>query len=211
MRSDRSRSSGFTLVETLLAMTLALAAGLALYELLLAGRRSFTLQSDLAQTQSTGRALLEILASDLRQAGYAPFGVRPEAIPSGSATRVRRLADLNGNGTVSASTDPGEDVTYVFQDPDGDGRYDVLRGVDRDGDLDFTDTGDSVETIASDVVPIDTTGDAIPEPFLAYDRPPPATRQVSVAFGMRMPSRSVSTARGKVLDFRATLLLRNLP
>ncbi len=203
MRSD---ARGFTLVETMVAAAIGLVVAGACYQMLVAARRTFTRQSDVAEMQSAGRATLDFLAADLRSAGYHPFGPAIVAIPNGTATRVRRLSDLTGNGTT---TDSDDDVTYLFQDPDGDGRYDVLRGLDRNGDGDFADAGESAETILRNVVPIDLNGDAIPEPFLAYDRAPPDALQITIAFGVRTRRSSELGGRAVIVPFRGTAVVRN--
>lgn len=197
--------AGFTLLEALVASSLSLIAAIALYQTLLAGRRLFVLESDRSEAAATGRALIEVIGSDLRQAGYAPFGPPLVAIPFGSRSALRRLADFNGDGLTTAAD---EDVLYAFVDPDGDGVYELLRGINQNADGQFG-SGETYESVATGIAPTDADGDGLPDAFFAYDQSPPATTSVTMAFALRLGERSRRDPRSRAVPFSAMVRLRN--
>lgn len=215
MATERGRAgargtdeTGLGLVEALVWASLALVLLLAVYQLLIASRRAYVGEVDRASARAAGRAALDLLSYELRVAGLSPLGLAFDAIPSGDAKRVRRLADLDGDALVSAS-EPDEDLTYVFSDPDLDGVYDLLRGVDSNGDGDFADPGESAETVARDIVPLPGALPGLNQPFLAYDLPPPLARRVSIRFGVRAARPDLFRTERVVLVFAADAALRN--
>jgi prepilin-type N-terminal cleavage/methylation domain-containing protein len=201
--------AGFTLVEMLVTALLGVFVAAGAYQMLESSRRSFVHQTDLTSTRSTGRAALEIFASDARVAGYSPLGRGIDALPTGSDRAVRRLADLDRDGLVNAPGDIDEDVTWRFVGPDGGGRYALERGVDLDGDGAFTGTGESGDTLASRVVPIDADGDGAADPFLVYQPAPPATTRIRVTFGIQTEIRSSPVRAWTVVPFQTDVALRN--
>ena len=80
------------MLEMLVAMAIALTVLLVVYQFVDWSRRTFVRQSDQAEAHSLGRAAMNLMASEIRTAGYNPMGVRFLALPSGSATAVRVVA-----------------------------------------------------------------------------------------------------------------------
>ena len=66
----RYRSRGFSMVELMVALviTLILLAGIG--QIFLSSKKSFVIQNALARIQENGRYAMDVLASDLRRAGY---------------------------------------------------------------------------------------------------------------------------------------------
>jgi type II secretory pathway component PulJ len=106
--SDRARSAGFTLVELLLAVTLASLLILGLVQIVAAASAAGSLQRNQAQMQEHARFAASILSRAIRQAGYRPepwndaFGAEALLIESGDGVRassdrmaVREWSDLN--------------------------------------------------------------------------------------------------------------------
>jgi hypothetical protein len=121
------------------------------------------------------------------------------------------MADRDADGVVGTSGEANENLTYQFADPDNDSIFELQRGVDLDGDGDFVDPGESVDTIATDIVPVDIDGDSTAEPFLAYDHPPPATRRIRIVYGVRTERREMIKGTQPVVSFVSDILLRNRP
>ena len=70
LTKPRYRSRGFSMVEMMVALviTLILLAGIG--QIFLSSKKSFVIQNALARIQENGRYAMDVLASDLRRAGY---------------------------------------------------------------------------------------------------------------------------------------------
>lgn len=201
-------------------MTLALAIILAAYDFLQNSNRTYMKQSGLADAQNSGRAALDIFVSELRNAGYSPTGRPYYGLAEGSAGTVRILADLDGDGRVGLSGETDENLSYVFQGPDSKGLYKLVRGVDYDEDWAFDGTGESVQTVATNIVAIDYDGDGADDPFITYDLAPPAGTiaynpatpvgsRVTLTFGVQSASRDLVSKVYPTVNFHSDVALRN--
>ena len=106
----RWKTSGFTFVETLLALTIG---GLILSGLL----HLCIIQPRLSEAQETirgmvqnARVALEVMTHELRMAGYNPIGVNFDSVTY-TPTQLHLRADLNGDGNTA---DPDEDIRYTY-------------------------------------------------------------------------------------------------
>jgi prepilin-type N-terminal cleavage/methylation domain-containing protein len=112
MAHRTQRSAGFTLVEVTIALVLfALVIG-SIYEIYVRGEKSQQIGIELAEANQNARSGVDLIARELRSAGY---GVNPATQPSiviGSQYRVTFALDMNGNRQI----DMGEVITY-FLDP----------------------------------------------------------------------------------------------
>jgi type II secretory pathway pseudopilin PulG len=203
-----SNEAGFTLVETVVALALTLVLAIAVYNTLDSSNRFWVQASDKVNARATGRAALELLAADIRAAGYGPIIRSFAAVPAGDTSRVRLLSDVDGDGVVGTASEANENVSWVFVGPTN-GAYRLDRGVDLNGDWIFTGTGESIQTVAEDVVAIDINDDGTVEPFLAYDQAPPVTRRVHVCFGVRSQRRNALKRAYEVAEFDGEVILRN--
>ena len=82
--------------------------------------------------QQTARAALDMMAREIRMAGYDPMGVNRDADPSNDfhgivshPTDLHIRADLNGNGVL---TDSKESIVYVYDDSTSTLRRKVGKG-----------------------------------------------------------------------------------
>jgi prepilin-type N-terminal cleavage/methylation domain-containing protein len=107
-----NRNAGFTLVEITIAVLLfALVIG-SIYEIYVRGEKSQQIGIELAEANQNARSGVDLIARELRSAGY---GIDPSLQPSlvtASQYRVTFALDVNGNRVI----DMGEVVTY-FLDP----------------------------------------------------------------------------------------------
>ena len=113
MNATRAKASpGFTLVEITIAVLLfALVIG-SIYQIYIRGERSQQVGLELAEANQNARSGVDLIARELRSAGY---GINPAVQPSivtASQYRVTFALDINGNGQI----DMGEVITY-FLDP----------------------------------------------------------------------------------------------
>ena len=89
---------GFSLVELMVAMTIGLALTLVVAQLFLGSRQTQATQDDLARIQEGARFAVELMAKELRMAGYKSFdstGVFDAANPeiTGSNDTGTNLSD----------------------------------------------------------------------------------------------------------------------
>ena len=63
-------SRGWSLLELLIAMTLSLLVIAGIGQIYLAAKRSYDIQTNLAQIQDVGRYVTDTLIQDIRTAGY---------------------------------------------------------------------------------------------------------------------------------------------
>lgn len=101
---------GMTLVELLIGMLLGIVAAAALTVVLRAGLAAGTRAGGDAETAIEASAALDQLVRDLRVAGYDPAGAGIAPFTVTAADRVEIQADLDGNGTIDASSE--ERVVY---------------------------------------------------------------------------------------------------
>lgn len=220
-RGAHGNEHGLTIIELLIAATLGLIVAIGVFDFFDASNRSYTRESDVAAAQNSGRVALDVMAAELRAAGFSPFAAGFHAIAAGNANRVRRIADLDADGVVgTTAAEIDENVSYVFAGPDAKGLYELRRGVDLNGDWVFTGAGESVSVVATNVVPVDYDQSGAADPFLTYAPigPPtvpgynptmPATNRVTVTFGVRSEHKERVSRRYSVSTFRTDVALRN--
>lgn len=114
-------SRGFSLTEVLIALALGLLSVAAVLHIYLTYTRFTVVQDDYVELTQTVRAALDMMAREVRIAGYDPRGVNRDDDPSndfpGLVVDPERLliqADLNGNGAIA---DANEQIVYLW-DPD---------------------------------------------------------------------------------------------
>ena len=106
------REAGFTLVEITVAVLLfALVIG-SIYSIYIRGERSQQVGIELAEANQNARSGVDLVARELRSAGYGVNPTSQPAIVTASQYRVTFALDFNGNRAI----DQGEVVTY-FLDP----------------------------------------------------------------------------------------------
>ena len=114
---------GVTLTELLIALALGLFTIGAVYAVHLNQVKRQVVQEDVLAMQQTARAALDMIAREIRMAGYDPMGVNRDADPSNDfhglsyhPTELRVRADLNGNGVLTGQKDRNESIVYLYDD-----------------------------------------------------------------------------------------------
>ena len=109
---------GVTLTELLIALALGLFTIGAVYVVHLNQVKKQIVQEDVLAMQQTARAAMDMMAREIRMAGYDPMGVNQDADSSNDfhgleyhPTELRIRADLNGNGVP---TDRNESIVYLY-------------------------------------------------------------------------------------------------
>ena len=123
---------GVTLTELLIALALGLFTIGAVYAVHLNQVKRQIIQEDVLAMQQTARAALDMMAREIRMAGYDPMGVNRDVDASNDfpglsyhPTELRIRADLNGNGVP---TDSKESIIYLYDDSTFTLRRKVGRG-----------------------------------------------------------------------------------
>jgi prepilin-type N-terminal cleavage/methylation domain-containing protein len=103
---------GLTLIELMIVLVLSLFLMASAYLTFQVQKKTGDVQQEVAAVQQDTRAVLDIMAKDVRQAGCDPLMTGTPGLVAAEcgATKVRFSMDLNGDGDV---TDSDEDVAYV--------------------------------------------------------------------------------------------------
>jgi type IV pilus assembly protein PilW len=126
---------GFSVIELLVAMTIGLILTVIIAQLFVSTRQTYTAQEEQARMQESGRFALEMLARELRQAGYK------QAESTGSFTvAAPPLSVTNGSGTNES-----DEFTVRFFGSDG-----TVAGTSDGTVTDCRGTGATRNTVSAD-------------------------------------------------------------
>ena len=103
------RQKGFTLIELMVAMAMS-GMLMALVAMAYTGQsRSNTTVQDVSSLQQDMRSALQVMAREIRMAGYNPKGAGAK-IESATASDLRFTEDIDNDGTIGS----GEDIRYAI-------------------------------------------------------------------------------------------------
>ncbi len=120
-------SSGFTLIEMLVAMVITTILGIAIMTLYIRNSRTYSVQTQVAEAQQNVRAGIESIVFDLRNAGYNPTGstISGLGFVQAGTNVIQVTMDLSDDAgtleprapdgditTATGASDPNENVTY---------------------------------------------------------------------------------------------------
>jgi type IV pilus assembly protein PilW len=88
------KQRGFTLVEIMVALAIAIILLVGVYSVYLASKRGYALQDGLARQQENGRFAVEFLNRDLRMAGYPKDAALEAFIPANTVNGVDGASDV---------------------------------------------------------------------------------------------------------------------
>jgi type IV pilus assembly protein PilW len=125
--SPKSRESGFTLVELLIAMLISLLLLSAISAAFISQRKAYDVQEQINEMVQNARAAMDMISREVRMAGYDPSGAMQKTDPAYAdfvgipydTSQLEVVADLNGDGETDGATsddDANEDVVYKFYD-----------------------------------------------------------------------------------------------
>ena len=109
----RKDNRGFTLIELLVAMALGLVVLGAVLKVFVSQNRTNAAQQEVAHAQQNVRAAMDLMAREIRNAGYDPEDNGFEAIKTATSSSIRILSNLSGDDEAGDPNDPNEDVTYA--------------------------------------------------------------------------------------------------
>lgn len=115
--SLRFSNQGFTMLELLVAMVVALLALGAIYSTFLNQHKSYVVQGETAAMHQNIRAAMFYLQREIRMAGCDPLGTAGAGITTANATSIRFSEDVRGAAAGTDSdgdtNDPNEAITYT--------------------------------------------------------------------------------------------------
>jgi type IV pilus assembly protein PilW len=111
--SLRIENRGFTLIELLVAMGLGLVVLGAVLKVFVSQNRTNAAQQEVAYAQQNVRAAMDLMAREIRSAGYDPEDNGFEGIKTATSNSIRILSNLSGDDEAGDPDDPNEDVTYT--------------------------------------------------------------------------------------------------
>lgn len=135
----RYSNRGFTIVELLVAMVVALLAMEAIYSTFLNQHRSYRIQEETAEMQQNLRAAMLYMEREIRMAGCDPIGTADAGIVKAERALIRFTEDVRGNSSGSDpdgnTDDPNEDITYSLKEKNlvkntGGGNHVVAQNID---------------------------------------------------------------------------------
>ena len=117
----KSSRSGFSLVELMIAMVIAIVSLGAIYGVFASVQKSSTSNEVTARVMQNLRTSVDFMESDIRMAGLDRFGTAAAGIEVATATNLRFTADRNMNGTIDTTVLSGglqeqdlERITYIY-------------------------------------------------------------------------------------------------
>lgn len=106
------KTSGFTLVELLVALAVGAIVLTAIYSVYGGLTKSYTTQNVAADMQQVVRAGIDFMVEDIIRAGLNPNGATGIGISEATSTSIRFTADRNMNGTLDSAN--SEEITYFY-------------------------------------------------------------------------------------------------
>ncbi|MCD6332034.1 MAG: prepilin-type N-terminal cleavage/methylation domain-containing protein, partial [Bacteroidales bacterium] len=118
----KNNKCGFTLIELMIAMAIFSMVMTAVYGVYISSSRTCTLQNASAAAQQSVRLGIELMAQDIRMAGFDPAGAGNAGIQVAQANKIEVWADRNydrdTNYTGSIDNADFEMITYELSGTD---------------------------------------------------------------------------------------------
>jgi type IV pilus assembly protein PilW len=122
MNDTQKTEAGFTLVELMIAIVVALIVTAAVYAAYVVQQRTYKAQEQVAEAQQNIRAALLLMCRDLRMAGYDPTGDANAGITAATQAGIRFTLDDAGAAATDPFTgdsdgdtaDANEDIEYAL-------------------------------------------------------------------------------------------------
>jgi type IV pilus assembly protein PilW len=105
--------NGFTLVELMVSMGIGMVILAAVTTTFMSQTRIYNAQEQINEMQQNARGALDIIAREVKMAGYKPSGGSFNGVTY-STTQLMVQADLDLNGAISTSSTANEQITYAY-------------------------------------------------------------------------------------------------
>lgn len=109
--SQKNNERGFTLVELMIGLAISLVLMGVAVSVFNVQRKSYSLQEQVTEMQQNVRAGMDMMVREVRMSGYDPVNAGFVGIGTNTTALLQILADLDGDGTTTASN---EDITYRY-------------------------------------------------------------------------------------------------
>jgi len=118
---------GFSLVELLIAIAISGIVLAAVSSLFIMQNKSYSVQEQVAEMQQNARAAMDIMAREIRMAGYDPTGSANASIVSATSNSINFTQDITGSSNPSDpyypsdgdTADANENITYSLYTSSG--------------------------------------------------------------------------------------------
>lgn len=115
MRSFRQKKGkGYTLIELLVSMAIAMVVLGALSGSFISQTKAYNAQENINEMQQNARAAMDLMAREIKMAGYDPTGASFAAVVTFASDQFRFVADVDKDGDTTSATEENEDITYSF-------------------------------------------------------------------------------------------------
>ena len=141
---------GFTLIELLVAMVLGLVVLGAVLNIFVSQNRTNAVQQEVAYAQQNVRAAMDLMAREIRGAGYDPTNNGFDVIPQATSTLIQVRTDYRGDNDLpgnppydppdGAYDDVHEDITYTLNGSNQLTRDDANDALGPEPIVDFVNT-----------------------------------------------------------------------
>ena len=105
--------NGFTLVELMVSMGIGMVILAAVTTTFMSQTRIYNAQEQINEMQQNARGALDIIAREVKMAGYNPNGASFLGVTY-STTQLMVQADLDSTPGISVSSTANEQITYAF-------------------------------------------------------------------------------------------------
>lgn len=112
MKIKGKKNSGFTIIELLITLTLSLVVLTSVSGAFVSQRKTYDAQEQMTEMIQGTRAVMEIITREAKLAGFNPTGSTALVGIPYSTTQLEIRADLDGDGTATAS-DTNELIIYT--------------------------------------------------------------------------------------------------
>ena len=104
--------NGFSLIELLFALAIFLIILAAITSAFISQRKTYNVQEQVAEMNQGARSAMDMLSTEIRQAGYNPANISGFTGIPYSASQLQLFTDLNCDGdTLDA---PNENIIYIY-------------------------------------------------------------------------------------------------
>jgi|SRR5689334_4403171 type IV pilus assembly protein PilW len=106
-------TSGFTMMELLVAMTIAMVILAGVTKTFILQAKTYNAQQQINEMEENARGVLDVVTRDLKMAGYNPNGATFNGITY-NTTQLLIQADLDASGGISTSSTANEQIAYAY-------------------------------------------------------------------------------------------------